>query len=809
MKQKFKYTHYIILVVLITSLLTLYSFVDENASYTLKYISLILLSISVTAFIMYLINRRNLNKMWMLENRQHFWNSISYRVKRAGETAFNELPIAIIVYSKDRNIEWANNYAKEIFLSPLVERKLENINPDLNNKIKILTEFEIDLYGKTFACYVLPENNIVYLIDKTEIRATEVQYQSRMLAIGVLELDNLREALESYDPQERAKQVSNLMSILGEWSDNFDIYLRGYSEERYLLIMDRSQLDSIIEEKFQVIETIRDYCSKEGLRITASLGIACEDIKSNELIEIANEQLALATNRGGNQVVVKVNGETSYFGAKITSAETRNPVYVRVKTEIFVDLIMKSSNVYIMSHADMDADAFGACLAAYKLVEAIKGDVKIIFDPELIDETITNIYNVIKKEYINVLDYFIHSSDALSKMNNDTLVIIVDTQYQNLLMSEKIFKRSKRVAILDHHRRNNYAINDYNFLYTHSSASSTVELIVEMFEYLKGEVTMSSVEATWMLMGIIVDTNNLMYRVSYRTFNVLSVLQKYGAELTKVQRFLRENYSEYLKRMAFLNELELIDGRFGIVLCDDDTYPRAFLAKTADSAINVNNIKAAFCIGKIGDDEIGISARSLDEINVQLIMEQLGGGGHFNNAATQIKDSSIPEVKQMLLNELKKIEEGGQANMKIILMKDVKGKGKIGEIIDIPAGHANFLVRSGQAVLATIDNIKQLEKKQEEERLAEEEHLNEMKELKEVIDNTPVKIIVKVGKEGKLFGSVSSKQIVDEYKLQNNIVIDKRKMLIDEDISALGTYKIPLQLHKQVTATITLFVVEN
>lgn len=147
--------------------------------------------------------------------------------------------------------------------------------------------------------------------------------------------------------------------------------------------------------------------------------------------------------------------------------------------------------------------------------------------------------------------------------------------------------------------------------------------------------------------------------------------------------------------------------------------------------------------------------------------------------------------------------------MKIILIKDVKGKGKTGEIIDIPSGHANFLVRSSQAVLATIDNIKQLEKQQEEKKLAEERHLNEMKELKEVIDQKPVKIAVKVGKEGRLFGTVSTKQIVDEYKLQNNIVIDKRKMLLDEDVAALGTYKIPLQLHKQVTATITLYVVEK
>lgn len=809
MKQKQRYKHFIILLAFIACFFIVYSFLNSNIHIIVRYVAIFIFASTISILYMLRMNNKNIQKLGWLENRLNHWNSISYRVKKAGEISFNELPIGIIVFSNDKVIEWANNYSKEIFLSPLVERRIENISVDLNTKIKILNDFELELYGRTFVCKVLPEDNILYLIDKTEVKVTEDKYNSRMLAMGILELDNLHDALETHDAQERAKQLSDIMGILGEWSDNFDIYLRGYSEEKYVLVMDRSQLERLMEDKFKVIEDIRDYCNKEEIRVTASIGIACQDVKSNELIETAEELLYLATNRGGNQCVVKVDDNVTYYGARTNSVETRSPVYVRVKTETLADLITSSSKVYIMSHKDMDADAFGACLAANKLVASLNRGTKIVFDDTLIDETITNIYNIIKKEYVNILDYFITPKEAIDKITDDTLLIIVDTQYQNLLLNEKLFKKAKRIAILDHHRRNNLAINNYDFLYTQSSASSTVELIVEMFQYVENEITMSSVEATWMLMGVIVDTNNLMYRVSYRTFNVLSLLQKYGAEMAKVQRFLRENFDEYMKRMTILNNLEIVDGKYGIALCNDDIYPRAFLAKIADNVISVNNIKAAFCIGRIDEDEIGISARSLDEVNVQLIMEQLGGGGHFNNAATQIKNTTITEARVTLIEKLKKIEDGGLSTMKIILIKDVKGKGKTGEIIDIPSGHANFLVRSSQAVLATIDNIKQLEKQQEEKKLAEERHLNEMKELKEVIDQKPVKIAVKVGKEGRLFGTVSTKQIVDEYKLQNNIVIDKRKMLLDEDVAALGTYKIPLQLHKQVTATITLYVVEK
>ncbi|HHZ17916.1 MAG TPA: 50S ribosomal protein L9, partial [Acholeplasmataceae bacterium] len=249
---------------------------------------------------------------------------------------------------------------------------------------------------------------------------------------------------------------------------------------------------------------------------------------------------------------------------------------------------------------------------------------------------------------------------------------------------------------------------------------------------------------------------------------------------------------------------------YAIAACTaDEIYTRAFLAKIADNIISVNDIQASFCIGRIDEDEIGISARSLNEVNVQVIMEQLGGGGHFNNAATQIKEITIDQAKALLIDKLIRLEDGGMTTMKIILTKEVKGKGKAGDIIDIPAGHANFLIRTNQAVLATVDNIKQLEKKKREEKEAMEKHLNEMRELKTVIESRPVDIHVRVGKDGKLFGTVSTKQIADEYKAQHDIVLDKRKMLPDKQIDALGTYQIPIQLHKEVTALITIHVVEK
>lgn len=810
MKMKLPIQKIIIVLFCLATFLFVYSFIDENFHVSISYISLSVIVASLTYFYMIGKANRNIKRLRWLENRLKLWNLISYRVKKAGEYAFNHLPIGIIIYNEEKVIEWANAYAKEIFMSPLVDRKIEIINPELFDKINGEENFEMTIYGRHYRCNVISDHNILYFLDQTDLKDLQQKYRRSLLAVGFLNLDNLDTALTALDAQERAMQMSNLIGLLSDWSNKHDIYLRGLSEARYLLFMTFAQLRELMDDKFSVLDDIQNYCQKEDLRITASLGIACKDDGITRLVELAEEQLELALNRGGNQGVVLIDNQIHYFGAKTTSLETRSPIFVRVKAEMLADMIKHSRDVLIMSHKDMDADAFGSCLAIHKIVAALKKESKIVFDESSVDETIRAIHNIIQKEHINILDYFVAPRKAVDNITNDTLLVIVDCQYQTLLTSEKLYKSANKIAIIDHHRRNNNAISNYDYLYSQSSASSTVELVAEMFQYISNEIEISEIEATWMLMGILVDTNNLMYRTSYRTFNVLAVLQKIGAEIPRAQRYLRENFGEYVKRMSILNNLEIVDGKYAIAACSaDEIYSRAFLAKIADNIISVHDIKASFCIGRIDENEIGISARSLNEVNVQVIMEQLNGGGHFNNAATQIKDVTVEQAKEMLIDKLSRLEDGGMTTMKIILTKDVKGKGKAGDIIDIPAGHANFLIRTDQAVLATVDNIKQLKKKKREEKEAMEKHLNEMRELKSVIESKPVHIHVRVGKEGKLFGSVSTKQIADEFKAQHDLILDKRKMLPDKIINSLGTYEIPIQLHKEVTALMTIHVVEK
>jgi cyclic-di-AMP phosphodiesterase len=644
-------------IVLIVSLLGgIYTFVTPDVHPIITNLFVFFFAASAMGIVVTVFGNRSFKKMKWLERRLDLWNSISYRVKRAGEISFNELPIGIVVFDINKTVEWANNYAKEIFLSPLIERNIEVIHKELYYKMHE-EQFEIQLYGRIFECKMIREQRILYLMDRTKSKLLEKKYADRTVSLGIISLDNLDNALTNFDAQERAYQISNLIGILSDWSNKHNIYLKGFSEAQYLMIMTQEQLYSLMADNFKVLDEIKEYSSKESLRVSASIGIASKDMDFNDLSNLVDSQLMMAQNRGGNQAVVRIGDEVKYFGGKTHSFENRSPVYVRAKMEDLRDLILSSNQVFIMPHIDTDADAFGASVALFNLARAFKKTAKIVFDEAKVDQTVTEIYQSIEKEYISMLPNLIHPNDAHHQFEANDLLILVDSQYQHLLMDERLYKKAKKVAIIDHHRRSSAAISTYHYLYTQTASSSSVELVVEMFEFVDG-VEVTSTEATWMLMGIIVDTNNLMFRTSYRTFNVISRLQKYGAEMYKAQKYLREDREVQLKRIEMMQKIEVIDEAYGIVVSPEEVNSKQFLAKIADHIIGMSRMKAGFAIGHIAKGEIGISARSLDEVNVQLIMEYFGGGGHYNNAACQIKGESIENVKNKLIEKLNELAEG-------------------------------------------------------------------------------------------------------------------------------------------------------
>ena len=810
--KKYKRLNYIALVLLIISVII--AIISNAKGWKLYYslppiISSGLLSGYLIASLIYYRSVKNSD---FQKKRLQLWNSISYRVKNAGETTFNEMPVGIILFNDDFIIEWANNYAKKIFQSELVQRKFENLNADFAELISERNpKFEITIYDRNYSCEHVLRDHTIYMTDITDKTQTIKRYMERILTLGILNLDNLDLSTSMIDAQEKSLQMSNIIGILTEWAKDCNLCIKGYSDERYLLIMDSKTLDRVIKDGFSILGRIKNYCEKAGFRITASIGIVSDDKNAVQLMEEAEDLLNLALSRGGNQAVVKRDGETKYFGARSEAFESRTPPFIRVKTEELIALFKTHKNIYIQSHKDMDADAFGACLVASKIARACDCVPYIVFSEKSIDATVRQIYLNMKETYSRVLNDFVEIDSAIKKIKEDDLVLFVDCQYQNLLMNDKLYKKAKNIAIIDHHRRSEKAMSKYDYIYSQPSSSSSVELLVEMLDFIEEEkIDISPEEATWMITGVLVDTNNFMFHTTYRTFDVLSKLQTYGAEMGKAQRFLREDFDKYKKKMEILNNLERINDSYGIVTCEEDQiYDRSFIAQLADKIITIDKLKASFCIGRDAENEINISARSLDEENVQVIMEKLGGGGHFTTAAAQFTDTTIAEVKEKLINVLQENQVEGEETMKVILNIDIKGKGKVDDTVDLPMGRANYLIRNGQAVEATDKNIQERKSRKIKEAMEHEKLLKEKQQLKEQIDTMTVKVPVKVGANGKLFGSVSTKEVCEKFKEQNGIELDKRKINYTDIINALGTYKLPYEVYNDIIATITLYVVEG
>ncbi len=803
---------FLIVLSIVSAFFAYYFYQHEEIAYNKVYFfACIALIVGCLSFLISIGQRiKQIRKENYLETRLGMWNTISYRVKKAGETAFNELPIGILVLSNSQEIVWSNSYAKRIFMSPLEKMRLENISADLYRKVKAGDEkFITTIYGAVYEVKHVIDHNIIYLTDISRVVEIENKYKSRVTAVGYINIDNLEEAMSLFDVQERAEYMWKIIGVITKWSESFGAYTRAYNDKNYLIIMDYNQLQAIMKSNFTILDDIKTILKLSTARISLSIGIACFDENIVELFEHANEQLELALNRGGDQVVVNVDGKISYFGAKTDAVPKESRVEVRIKSEELQSTIREAKRVIVIGHKTLDADGFGGTFGVYKIAKAMGKEAYIILDPKSIDLTVERIYDSIVKGYVGLLDYIISPAEALRLLDDDTLLMIVDCQSDYLLVEPKLAKKAKKIGIIDHHRQGEGSITNTQFYYSSTSASSSVELVVELLDFFDKEIIFDPLEATWMLLGMIVDTNNFIYRTSANTFNVAATLKKFGADMTIVKTYLKEDISEKITRNEFIDNVEFYKDRVGISVGRTDIiYERATLAKISDEIISITGLDVGITIGYINNHQVGISARSLGAINMQMLMERMGGGGHLNNAAAQINSDDIFKVVADLKEHIDEYL-GKEESMKVILVKEVKGRGKKGDLIELPAGFANHLIKTGQAILGSAENLKKLDEEKRQEAIAAEKHLQEMKELKKLVEAKPVKIAVKVGAEGKIFGSVSMKQVVDTFQKENNVVLDKRKINFTDNITTLGTFDIPIQLHKDVIATIKLFVVEK
>ena len=605
---------------------------------------------------------------WKLEDRTYIETekhieTLSYRVKKVGEEALLELPIGIILINEKNSIEWANPYAMNVFTADtLIGNELFDLSEHFRRIVKgESTDSEnLTVGDQTYRVVYNAEEKLIYLFDITEQVEIESLYYADRTVLGIILVDNYDELSQAMDDQTRSQLNSLVTSLINRWGTENRIFVKRIASDRFLAVFNEATLADLEKNKFAILDDIRETTAKQSKALTLSIGVGTGSVLLTELGELAQSSLDLVLGRGGDQVAIKrSDGKLKFYGGKTNPVEKRTRVRARVISHALRDLIQGSDKVFVMGHKMPDMDAIGASIGVRKMARMnnIEGYVVVNFNE--LDGSVTRLMDEIERDD-TLFSQFIHPDDVLSMMTERSLIIIVDTHKPSMVIDERILEKAEKVVVIDHHRRGEEFINNTVLVYMEPYASSTAELITELLEYQPKHEKLTMLESTALLAGIIVDTKSFTLRTGARTFEAASYLRTNGADTVLVQRLLKEDIETYIARSKLIETVELSQDGIAIAKGQEKVpYGSVLIAQTADILLTMQGVTASFVIAPRADGKIGISARSLGELNVQLIMEELGGGGHLTNAACQIEVETVQEVEDMLKSVLEnKMERG-------------------------------------------------------------------------------------------------------------------------------------------------------
>ena len=493
---------------------------------------------------------------------------------------------------------------------------------------------------------------LLYFRDITRQANAEKRYSEERVVIGMACFDNYEESTQFEDESEVANINNAVRAPLTDYCKAHGIMLKRLSSARYLLILSEKVFSELIADHFSVLGRVRKAAQKMDVSITLSMAFARGTGKLEELDEMVAKLMDLAQTRGGDQVAVQTVGEeVRYFGGSSEAAEKRSRVRVRVMSHSLRDLIQKSSNVIICGHKNADFDCIGSAICLAQMCKALNKQSCIIAKTGGIEEKLKAAMDEYAEELKQEVS-FVTESEALNQLQGNTLVIMTD--HHNIRQSNgaKVLENAKKVVVIDHHRRATDMGVKPVLIYIEAGASSTCELLAEMLPYVSGRVDLSEIDATFMITGMIVDTARWRYRTGSRTYDAASALRKMGADIQKANEFLKDSYDEFEIKTAVTAQSEKYDHGVIIAPVKDRVITRSLMSQVADSLLNIQDVRAAFVIANTGDNETAISARSTRDVNVQVIMEKMNGGGHMTAAAMQRSKCSIDDLKQELLQTI-------------------------------------------------------------------------------------------------------------------------------------------------------------
>ena len=489
----------------------------------------------------------------------------------------------------------------------------------------------------------------IYFLDETNYMKLLEEYNNSRTCAGIIVLDNYEELMQRATEEEKLKITSSAEKAIYAWVNKYNGLAIKSERDTYVAIFDQYHLEKIKEDKFEILDEVKEIKTQDNIQLTLSIAIS-EDEKTNiEEYKSAKAVIDIALGRGGDQAIIKQNGKYYFFGGRTQEVEKRTKVKARIVAQALEELISSSSNVIVMGHANSDIDAMGASMGVYRIAETIGKEVHIVNETNG-----TSLENFIKdlRESGKYEDVLIGKNEALAKINSDTLLVVVDTDKKNYVEVPELLEKTDRIAVIDHHRRGTDYIENAILTFHEVYASSACELVTELVEYAEDSIKLDTLEVEALYAGIMMDTKNFTFKTGVRTFEAAAYLRKCGVDIIKVKKWFQSDLETYNKISEIVAKSEIIDDTIAISIYEkEDSDANITCAKAADELLTISNITASFVIGKIGE-KIYISGRSIGDINVQLILEKLGGGGHITVAGAQIEGMTQEEVKQELINRI-------------------------------------------------------------------------------------------------------------------------------------------------------------
>lgn len=593
-------------------------------------------------------------------NTNNYAANLSYRIKRGEQEAMIKMPLGIMLYDKDRQIQWINPYL-QMYLhdKDIIGSSISSVDKELakyiDDAIKSNSkQNKIIKWGdRKFEMVVQDDLGVVYLLDITRYANIEEKYKQERLAIGLIFIDNYDELSQAMGDQNLTNMSSYVQTTLSKFAGQFNSYLKRIDEDHFILLTHMHDLAKMEDNKFSILDKVRTESSRKNMPLTLSIGIAFGSESLNEIADQAQSNLDLALGRGGDQVVVKQSGhEARFYGGKSNPMEKRTRVRARMVSQALVELFKGVDHVFVQGHRNPDLDAIGSAIGIVKIARIHGVKASVVLDVDHVNYDVGRLIAKMQAAGIDK-DVFISPKDALEAATDESLLVLTDHSKYSITYDPELYKRLKnRLIIIDHHRRGEEFPENPMLVYIEPYASSTCELVTEMIEYQPqgGEGVLTDLEASAMLAGITVDSKEFSLRTGTRTFDAASYLRSIGADTQVVSELLKENIDNYLQRSHLVSTIDMIEPNMALLMGEDNKiYDPIITAQAADTALSLEHVDASFALTRRSKDVIGISARSMGNVNVQVIMEKLGGGGHLSNAATQIKGVTVEEAKDKLL----------------------------------------------------------------------------------------------------------------------------------------------------------------